>query len=250
MFSLGKSTLYNPVYMAHMCGFKRLSMGSIAPPEQIHNAMPLSTIQLIETIRIEPGRHAPLLHGHWRRLQGSCLALGYHWPGDELTRPVQEHIQQLDAYTSHRMRLLLSHDGQYSLASNALPATPQPVRLRLNASPLKADMFWLKHKTTHRSWYEPAQNWLAQHPAFFDVVFCNDKDEVCEGSRSNIYILDAGSSVWLTPPLACGLLPGVQRRALLDSGKVQEARITRGDLLDSAAIRVSNALRGWLDATL
>lgn len=200
-------------------------------------------------MRVEPGRNVPLLQGHSRRLRNSCAALGYDWPGEGLMQAVCRHIEQLDAGASHRLRLLLNQDGQYSIESALLPATRQPVRLRLDAAALQADPFWLEHKTTHRPWYAPAQNWLAQHPEFFDVVFCNDKDEVCEGSRSNIYILD-GDKSWLTPPLACGLLPGVQRQNLLDSGLVQEARITRTQLIQAQSIRVSNALRGWLAATL
>lgn len=212
--------------------------------------MPVPGVQLIETIRIETGRQAPLLAGHYRRLQDSCAALGYSWPGDALQRDLSAHIEELDADSCHRLRLLLSRDGRYSLTSNPLPPTPQPVRLIFSATPLQADMLWLQHKTTHRPWYEAAQAWLAHNPVFFDVVFCNERNEVCEGSRSNVYILDAASRKWLTPPMNCGLLPGVQRRDLLDSGRVQEARITREQFLASPAIRVSNALRGWLDATL
>lgn len=207
-------------------------------------------IQLIETIRIEVGRHAPLLALHWQRLQDSCTALGHAWPADRLLRDAQAHIGKLDADSSHRLRVLLSRNGDYSLESSPLPPTSEPVRLHLSATTLQADRVWLRHKTTHRPWYEAAQAWLARNPAYFDVVFCNARDEVCEGSRSNIYILDADSNTWLTPPLDCGLLPGVQRRSLLDSGQVREARITREQFLRSPAIRVSNALRGWLTATL
>lgn len=206
--------------------------------------------RLIETMRVEPGRRVPLQAGHWRRLQSSCTALGYAWPADALLRGVQEHIGSLDANECHRLRLLLSRNGEFVLESNPLPALSPPVHLRLSATPLQADAVWLRHKTTHRPWYEAAQAWLAHHPEFFDVVFCNELGEVCEGSRSNIYLLDARTNTWLTPPLDCGLLPGVQRQELLDRGRVQEARVTREQFLNAPAIRVSNALRGWLDAAL
>lgn len=210
--------------------------------------MPASAAQLIETIRVEPGRNVPLLAGHWQRLERSCMALGYTWPGAALIQAVQHTVAQLDAGDNHRLRLLLDRNGQYSIETNLLPATPQPVRLQLSDMPLQADLVWLQYKTTYRPWFESAQHWLADHPGFFDVVFCNDKDEVCEGSRSNIYMLSV-ENIWLTPPMACGLLPGVQRQSLLDGGLVQEAIITRRQLLGARAIRVSNALRGWLDAT-
>src|SRR5690606_875709 len=147
------------------------------------------------------------------------------------------------------LRLLVNRDGSFSLTSNPLAPTPQPVRLALHRDALQADAFWLQHKTTRRPWYDEAQHWLASHADYFDVVFCNAQEQVCEGSRSNVYVQD-NAGRWLTPPLSCGLLPGVQRQALLGQGLASEAAISRRDLLDAPAVRVSNALRGWLDAVL
>ncbi|TAM89159.1 MAG: aminotransferase [Candidimonas sp.] len=152
-----------------------------------------------------------------------------------------------------RLRLLLAHDGELSLESFPQAATPGPVRLgvadeRLGTSArLNADEFWLRHKTTHRPWFDAAAQWLRAHPSYFDLIFRNTAGELCEGSRCNLYVKNA-SGQWLTPPVACGLLPGVQRQALLDRGAVREARLTRGDLAGACAVRISNAVRGWLDA--
>ena len=107
----------------------------------------------------------------------------------------------------------------------------------------------LQHKTTHRPWYDATTQWLIQHPDYFDLIFLNEKGELCEGSRSNIYILkDAG---WLTPPLSSGLLGGVLRTHLLETGQAKEAILTPLDFTaDKASIRLSNALRGWFDVKL
>ena len=81
---------------------------------------------------------------------------------------------------------------------------------------------------------------------FFDLIFLNERGEVCEGSRSNIYVLKNG--VWHTPPLHCGLLGGVMRRQLLDQDAVVESVLAASDLeAPTAAIRLSNGLRGWFD---
>jgi len=208
-----------------------------------------NSVQLIETMRVEPGRSLPLLAGHMRRLQASCLALGFAQPDAELARAVSHRVRDLDEHSSHRLRLLVRADGGYTLESAPLPPTPEPVKLHLSPAPLRADAFWLRHKTTRRDWFDGAQSWLARHPDYFDVLFCNERDEVCEGSRSNIYIQDQAGR-WLTPPVSCGLLPGVQRQALLDAGLAQEAVLSRKDLLDARRLRISNALRGWLDGVI
>lgn len=206
-------------------------------------------IQLIETMRVEPGSAVPLLDLHLRRLQASCRDLAYAYPGPPLRAAIRQCVAGLDAGRAHRLRLLLHADGRHALEAAALPATVQPVALRLAAAPLQAEHVWLRHKTTHRPWYEPAQRWLGAHPAYFDVLYCNDKDEACEGSRSNLYVRD-DAGVWLTPPVDCGALPGVQRARLLEQGLAREARLSRADLLHASALRVSNALRGWLDAAI
>lgn len=205
-------------------------------------------IQLIETMRVAPGGHIPLLAGHMQRLEASCQTLGYT-PPSALNTALRQYINSLDTTQTHRLRLLLKKDGGFTLASSVLPDTPQPVQLALQPGGLQADPYWLRHKTTHRPWYDTAQVWLSENTAFFDIVFCNELDQVCEASRSNVYIQD-DSGLWLTPPPSCGLLPGVQRQDLLNRGLVTEAIFSRHDLLKAPAVRVSNALRGWLDAVV
>ncbi|MFT0547274.1 aminotransferase class IV family protein [Allopusillimonas ginsengisoli] len=206
-------------------------------------------IQLIETMHVGPGRDIALLTGHMHRLQTSAQALGYPWHGQRVAQAIQHTLMGVDASGTFRLRLLLDSRGDCSLECMVLPPTPEPVKLKLAPEPLVADAFWLAHKTTRRDWYEPAQAWLSAHAEYFDVVYCNEQGQICEGSRSNLYVQnDAG--VWLTPPVSAGLLPGVMRQTLLDQGLVREAPVTRQMLSDARAVRVSNALRGWLDARI
>jgi 4-amino-4-deoxychorismate lyase len=89
---------------------------------------------------------------------------------------------------------------------------------------------------------------LGQHPSFFDLIYLNEKSQLCEGSRSNIYL--KFDSQWLTPPLPSGLLGGVQRLGLLQTAQVKEATLSQSDLLEATQWRLSNALRGWFDVQL
>jgi 4-amino-4-deoxychorismate lyase len=203
---------------------------------------------LIETMRLEHGRIA-LWPGHLRRLAASSAALGYAWDAGAVRRQLEQRCAGLGKSDVHQVRLLLARDGECRIETRPLAPTPTPVRIALEPEPLSADRVWLSHKTTHRPWYAPAQAWLAEHAEFFDVIYSNAQGQVCEGSRSNIYLLD-DQGRWLTPPVHCGLLPGVQRQALIDAGRAHEAILSAEDLRGAAALRVSNALRGWLDARL
>ncbi|MGE4451709.1 aminotransferase class IV [Castellaniella sp.] len=220
---------------------------------------------LIETMRLEQGRVA-LWPGHRARLRTSALILGYPLDAAALDGWLAERIRALDADKAagtrpgtdtppasapRRLRLLLAADGRLSLEAAPLPPTPEPVRIALAAdvlgpeATLDAGDPWLRHKTTHRPGFAAAQRWLQAHPDHFDLIFGNTAGELCEGSRCTIYVRDTAGA-WLTPPLACGLLPGVRRQALLDEGLAREARLSLEDLRQAPALRVSNALRGWM----
>jgi para-aminobenzoate synthetase/4-amino-4-deoxychorismate lyase len=55
---------------------------------------------------------------------------------------------------------------------------------------------------------------------------------------------------WFTPPVACGLLPGVYRRHLLDTGRATERTLQLQDLLSADAIYICNAVRGCRKVTV
>lgn len=202
---------------------------------------------LIETMRLEAGIGLPLLDGHLRRLRRSSEALGYPWPGEaELREKIRQATSTLECTKSWRIRLLMSEQGRISLETSPISAVQAPLKVVLHGPRAGHTSPWLLHKTTHRPWYEEANQWLAAHPDVFDVLFWNEDGFMSEGSRSNLYVQSAGGT-WLTPPLEAGVLPGVQREFLLEAGSVQEAPIHRDDLKGARALRISNALRGWVN---
>jgi para-aminobenzoate synthetase/4-amino-4-deoxychorismate lyase len=75
------------------------------------------------------------------------------------------------------------------------------------------------------------------------VIFMNDRGEITEGAISNIFIRKAGRL--LTPPLHCGVLPGVFRRHLLETNSDAEEQTLKVEDLESAdAVFLCNSVRG------
>lgn len=54
----------------------------------------------------------------------------------------------------------------------------------------------------------------------------------------------------LTPPVACGLLPGTYRQWLLDQGEIEEGVIRRETLRPGQRLYLINAVRRWQLAEL
>ena len=64
-----------------------------------------------------------------------------------------------------------------------------------------------------------------------------------EGAVSTIVAKIGGSLV--TPPLSCGLLPGVFREELLERGEITERVITADELQTAEEVWLINSVRKW-----
>ena len=203
--------------------------------------------ELIETLRLEHGEF-PFLNLHLERLQASAKALGFASPLAEIAE-VLAKLAADEPEGVYRVRLTLAHDGQWKMTSALLGDEPDAVRYAVFADEaLDPDDYLLRHKSTARSRYDRALAALAEQPEVFDAIFFNSRGEVCEGARSNVFIERDGKL--LTPPLACGLLSGVMRRHLLETGRAVECVLTREELLGASAVYLSNALRGLMRVEL
>lgn len=207
---------------------------------------------LIETMLANDLGQIELWNLHMARLGRSARALGYPFPG---IAPIAIEVghaigmaRMQQQQPQWRVRLLLSPQGNIAVTATGLPPLQGLPKVIVASSRLDSQEFWLRHKSTHRPWYEKATKWLADHPDYFDVLYINERGELCEGSRSNIYVPDQG--LWLTPALNCGLLPGVWRTKLLDSKQITESVIPATTLQHGGQIRLSNGLRGWFDVVV
>ena len=189
-----------------------------------------------------------LLPEHLARLAGSAKALGYSYPGEEAVIQKIEAACSKQAASSLRVRLLLSQAGMISIEAVPLGALADTPLIGLASSILNSEEPLLQHKTTYRPWYDATTKWLATHGTYFDQIYVNERNELCEGSRSNIYLQMDGK--WLTPALHSGLLGGTMRARLLSEGLAQEAVLYLNDLPHAQAVRLSNGLRGWFDVKL
>lgn len=199
--------------------------------------------RLIETLGWHPGegfRHLPL---HLARMERSASAFGI--PFD----PEQARVMLAEAAGDAplRCRLTLDADGQLALTTALLGGTPAEWRLGIADTRLQAADLWLQHKTTRRALYDEAR---AELPDVVDeLLFLNERGEVCEGTITNLFVTRQDGQM-VTPPLSCGLLPGVLRQVMLESGRCVEQVLGLQDLHDAKAIHMGNSLRGLIPARM
>lgn len=196
-------------------------------------------LEVIETMRAEADGSVALWELHLSRLRRDCEAVAY--PLDEMA--VESALTDLPREVS-RARLSIGSLGEVNLTHQPLPPNPPFWRVVVSRHRLQSDNPWLRIKTTHRPVYNAAR---ADMPGGCDeVILLNERGEICEGSITNIFLRRNGAL--LTPPLSCGLLPGVLRQSLLLNG-AQECVLFPDDL-EQGELFCGNALRGLIPAKL
>jgi 4-amino-4-deoxychorismate lyase len=121
----------------------------------------------------------------------------------------------------------------------AVPAAVECWRLGLAGVRLTSSDPWLQVKSTRRAAYEAGR--AAMGAGLDEVIFANERGEVCDGSITTLFF-DRGAGM-RTPPLACGVLPGVFRAEM---GCAEE--VLRVEELGQVRLWVGNSLRGLSEA--
>lgn len=204
--------------------------------------IPREEFSLIETMRWEGG--FPLLGLHLDRLTDSAEYLDFSCDGAAVQAALEEYARRFADPAPRRVRLLLDRAGGLQITDTLLPALEENSRSRVRMARGRTDPAdpMLFHKTTHRPLYAPAFA-AASDAGFADVLFFNRRGELTEGAISNVFVEKGGR--WSTPPIACGVLPGVYRRHLLATRpEIEERVLHEDDLRRADAVYLANAVRG------
>ncbi|HEV2898038.1 MAG TPA: aminotransferase class IV family protein [Pseudaminobacter sp.] len=206
-----------------------------------------TSFELIETLRWEPARGFVRLKRHMARLAASARELGFELSPAGTDRALRDAV---GGGAALRVRLTLAQDGKSKVTTQPYtPLAPDAVwTLKIAETRLDANDPLLRHKTTRRAIYDAARAEFPREEAD-EVILLNQHGQVCEGTITNVFA-DMGDGVLLTPSLRCGLLPGVLRGELLESGRAKEAALTEDDLRRTKALFVGNSLRGLIRVRL
>jgi para-aminobenzoate synthetase/4-amino-4-deoxychorismate lyase len=194
-------------------------------------------LQLIETLRREDGRFERL-ELHLDRLAAG--ARHFAFPFDRAA--AKAALDSVAGAGRLRVRLTLDEEGGLAVAADPLPPAPDSWRFAIARSRWHSGDPLLRYKT---SWRDVQDSELAASGAD-EVLFLNERDELCEGSRSSLFLVRDG--VWRTPASTCGLLEGCLRQEMLSDGKCREAVLTLADLDAADEVWFGNSLRGLIRA--
>jgi len=196
---------------------------------------------LIETMCWDGGE-IPFFPLHQARLMASANYFQIRFNPELFNATIRRATKSLIAGTQHRVRALLSNDGTCNVTVSAIGEEDLDGRILLSTKQVNSKNRFLYHKTSRRGQFEQAYE-AARSQGYDDVIFCNERGEITEGSRNNIFISDGDK--YITPPLCCGLLPGVMRQHMIESlNNVEEEVIYPLELLHADVVYICNAVRG------
>ena len=197
-------------------------------------------LKLVETFRYDPLSGFVRFDAHADRLRRTAALFGIPCRQANL----EAALSHVSAATPLRVRLTLGMDGHFSVTTSPIKTSGSVWRVCLAEARVASRDPWLSVKTTQRALYDETRARLPQD--LDEVLFLNERGEVTEGTITNVFLEREG--ILLTPRQSCGLLPGVLRRSLLDSGAAQEEVLHAADLT-TGELFVGNSPRGLIRAT-
>ncbi len=202
-------------------------------------------LSLIETLRFEPKNGFIRKSAHLDRMMRSAELLEF-----DIDREALANALNFEPEETSRVRLELFQDGRFETASVPFEKQADDTQWTIAIAQTQIDStnMLFGHKTSERNVYQAAR---AEYPAenINEVILCNEKGQICEGTITNIFIRNDDGKL-RTPHLDCGLLPGIFRQHLLETNQAEEEFLTLDDLKQADEIYVGNSLRELISAKL
>jgi len=200
---------------------------------------------LIESLLYEAGSGFYLFDRHMKRLANSARYFGFAVDIRAARSKLEKSAEGIPGRA--KVRLLLSRDGALSVEVEPLDFPKADETSWITFADVRVDSadHFLYHKSSNRELYRRE---LEKKPGCVDVIFINERTEVTEGANNNIVIRKDGLLV--TPPVACGLLPGTFRAQLLENAEISEQTLVPADLVQAEEIYLINSVRKWRQVKL
>ena len=207
---------------------------------------------LFETIKCEQGTPV-FFESHYKRLTHSAKELDMPFPveQEEIKKWIRD-VLSANKLTSGRVKIIISKrlEGKFNVFIMASPLDQLPSSYSLMAYTLSRDTksISFRHKTTSRADSYIAYK-KAQGEGFNDALYINEKNELIECTRANIFLVLEDRII--TPLLESGILSGVTRSKIIEITKrenitIEEKNVHSLYLNKTTAVFITSAIVGLM----
>ena len=171
---------------------------------------------------------------HLERLTNASRYFAYPFNPKDLRQRIEKECRACASHQDYRLRISLSKSGEIELSRQILtPLSPSFCQAKLCLQEADLNQSFTYFKTTHRPHLSLGDQ---------EKIYHNKSGELLETSIGNL-VLKINGKLY-TPPISQGILPGIYRQHLLETGQVKEKIMTLADLNQAEAIYGCNAVRG------
>jgi para-aminobenzoate synthetase / 4-amino-4-deoxychorismate lyase len=204
--------------------------------------MSYKPLELIETLRHTPEEGYVRQNLHLARMRRS--AEFFHIDFDETAAIAAMDGATAEAKGPVRVRLSLAETGRFACTIEPLPKNVVAWTYVISPKRISSTDLFAQHKTNQRDLYDREYARLTNLVGCDEVLFVNERGEVAEGRRTNVFVKKDG--VLITPPLSCGSLDGCLRHEMVEKGLAVEGILKPEDLCGE--IYLGNSMRELIRA--
>jgi para-aminobenzoate synthetase/4-amino-4-deoxychorismate lyase len=187
------------------------------------------------------------LAAHLKRMEDSAQYFAFAFDRAKIKAALNSLKRKFRRKGHYKVRLLLARNGGLKLEYCGISPACGRKYIAVSAYKIDPQNVFCYHKTTNRRLYDREYRDYRRR-GYFDVIFLNTRGELAEGAISNIVI--EKNKKYYTPPISCGILPGIFRRYLIGKRGVIEKKLSLNDLLKADRIFLCNSVRGLIEVKL
>jgi para-aminobenzoate synthetase / 4-amino-4-deoxychorismate lyase len=204
---------------------------------------PLDYFEIFETMRYENGQ-IKFIDDHIERMKSAADYFLFKFNEKKIRKQIDKSIAELEQQKIKKIKLSLAKWGGIRIDLSDIEKPAKEISAIISNNRINSTDKFRYFKTTNRKLYDDEYKHF-RSKGFFDVLYLNEKDEIAEGSRTNIFFRKGTN--WFTPAIESGLLPGVYRKYFIETHPdISEKNIRIEDLINADELLLTNALRGEL----
>ncbi|MBK9099702.1 MAG: aminodeoxychorismate synthase component I [bacterium] len=202
---------------------------------------PLDYFEIFETMKSENGS-IRFLDDHIKRMKLAADYFLFKFSEKKVRKYVEQLVVQIETDQQKKIKLLLNKLGKFRAEVSDISKPMKNVSIILSEHKVSSTDKFRHFKTTNRKIYDDEYEKYSKQK-FREVIFLNEKDEIVEGSRTNIFIRIGNT--WFTPSLSSGALPGVYRNYFLQNHpEALQQQLNLTDLVKADQVILTNAVQG------
>jgi para-aminobenzoate synthetase / 4-amino-4-deoxychorismate lyase len=202
---------------------------------------PLDYFEIFETMKVENGKIL-FFDQHLERMKSAADYFLFRFSEKKIRKQIEIAISNLDFKKSFKIKITLYKCGKLNIIVSQIPKQKRNITVIISDNKILSTDKFRHFKTTNRKLYDDEYLHFSSK-SIYEVLYLNEKDEIAEGSRTNIFLRKENS--WFTPSLESGALAGIYRNYFIQKqNDIIEKSIMIDELLKADELILTNALRG------